>query len=62
MLLQDLWKHVFMGKITEEKGSNKKKLHNYTEHFKSGLISHVKETNLKVEFQKLNLRLGIFVV
>ena len=29
LLLQDLWKHAFMGKKTREKGKNRRKLHNY---------------------------------
>ena len=29
IFLKDLWKHVFMGKKTQEKGKNRR-LHNYT--------------------------------
>ena len=54
---------TFMGKKTQEEGTNRRKLHNYIQQFKIWVcLLSLKKTILKIVFQKPNARLSIFTV
>ena len=54
--------NVFMGTKIHEKGRNRRKLHKYILQFKARFISQHIKTILKIELQKITLRLSIFAV
>ena len=58
--MRNFWKHVFMGKIPQEKGTNRRKYITTFNFLNLGLIANVEKIILKTDFLKLNLRLSIF--